>query len=254
MVGRRASGPPWRNHSHSHQIPPFHPLLRRSATAAGHLMIRLVGDVLNEAAYLADVAGLHYHIVQQGVAESLLICQLPGLRQFKTASGYAAFRGQRLSFTHPYTHKRIALPCRALFCAPPFRGGPAGIEIRVEGFSHKLHLLCRRVFEALASGRFTEAAFEREREALLRKYRNTNTQVRTTLRVRTRKALAARVMEARGAGTRAQHRWRVRAQYPEASVRTASSGRAGKWRAHSMLRDAESGRRVRTQHAQGRGE
>ncbi|KAG1662575.1 hypothetical protein FOA52_003954 [Chlamydomonas sp. UWO 241] len=83
-------------------------------------MVKLVGDKLNEDAYLADVAGLHYHLTQQGLA---------------------------------------------------------GFEVRVQGFSHKLPLLCQRVFTALASGEFTEAAFEREKEALVRKYRNANTQV-----------------------------------------------------------------------------
>ena len=65
------------------------------------------------------------------------------------------------------------------------------MEIRVDGFSHKLPLLVKRVFSciagkaveeggdggAAAAALFTEAAFAREKEALVRKYRNANMQV-----------------------------------------------------------------------------
>ncbi len=64
------------------------------------------------------------------------------------------------------------------------------MEIRIEGFSHKLPLLVQRVFESVAAAgappggplegsplSFSEASFAREKEALVRKYRNVNMQV-----------------------------------------------------------------------------
>ena len=94
-------------------------------------MIKLVEDALNEDAYLADVAGLHYSLFPEGLG---------------------------------------------------------GIEVRIDGFSHKLPLLVARVFGSLAAaagaagdkaggGLFDAATFAREKEALVRKYRNANMEV-----------------------------------------------------------------------------
>ena len=69
------------------------------------------------------------------------------------------------------------------------------MEIRIEGFSHKLPLLAERVFRQLAGGRteedgdsktvpFGRASFDREKEALVRRYRNHNMQVGLTWLVR----------------------------------------------------------------------
>ena len=60
------------------------------------------------------------------------------------------------------------------------------MEIRIEGFSHKLPLLVERVFGQLTGksggggtgGAFDAASFAREKEALVRKYKNVNMQVR----------------------------------------------------------------------------
>ncbi|GAX76258.1 hypothetical protein CEUSTIGMA_g3702.t1 [Chlamydomonas eustigma] len=90
------------------------------STAAAKLFLKLMEDALNEDAYLADVAGLHYGLTGDDLA---------------------------------------------------------GLEIKVEGFSHKLPVLVTRIFTCLASGQFEEAAFNREKEALERQLRNTNMQV-----------------------------------------------------------------------------
>lgn len=52
--------------------------------------------------------------------------------------------------------------------------------MRVEGFNHKLPLLTQRLFQATATAAkgFDGAAFAREKEALVRKYKNANMQVR----------------------------------------------------------------------------
>lgn len=49
----------------------------------------------------------------------------------------------------------------------------------MEGFSHKLPLLTQRLFQAMAAAvnGFDGSAFAREKEALVRKYKNTNMQV-----------------------------------------------------------------------------
>ncbi len=78
---------------------------------------------------------------------------------------------------------------------PPASTTCAGLEIKVEGFSHKLGLLTRRIFSAVASPRALAAApadgagagagpsgggssFAVVKEALVRKYRNSNMQAR----------------------------------------------------------------------------
>ena len=50
--------------------------------------------------------------------------------------------------------------------------GSAGVEVRVDGFSHKLPALADAAFTALASPSFTDASFARVRETLAREYRN----------------------------------------------------------------------------------
>ncbi|KAK9820983.1 hypothetical protein WJX81_000873 [Elliptochloris bilobata] len=54
--------------------------------------------------------------------------------------------------------------------------GRTGVEVRVEGFSHKLGLLTRTIFERLASlpAQVEPERFGRVREVLVRKYRNAN--------------------------------------------------------------------------------
>ena len=59
------------------------------------------------------------------------------------------------------------------------------MEIRIEGFNHKLPLLVERIFNQLAGrtvgdtgGSIGQASFDREKEALERRYRNANMQVR----------------------------------------------------------------------------
>lgn len=66
------------------------------AAALTHLYLKLVEDALNEDAYLADVAGLHYGLSPEGLA---------------------------------------------------------GVEVRLDGFSHKLSLLAERIFRALATAK-----------------------------------------------------------------------------------------------------
>ena len=56
-----------------------------------------------------------------------------------------------------------------------------GLEIKVDGFSHKLPLLTERVFACLVSASFDANAFANVKEALVRKYRNTNMTVRMSL-------------------------------------------------------------------------
>jgi secreted Zn-dependent insulinase-like peptidase len=51
------------------------------------------------------------------------------------------------------------------------------VEVKVEGFYHKLPVLAQRIFAALAKGTFPKAAFDSVKEALQRKYRNTGMQV-----------------------------------------------------------------------------
>jgi hypothetical protein len=54
----------------------------------------------------------------------------------------------------------------------------SGVEVKVEGFTHRLPVLAQRIFAALAKGTFPKAAFDSVKEALQRKYRNTGMQVR----------------------------------------------------------------------------
>ncbi|KAK9862426.1 hypothetical protein WJX84_001898 [Apatococcus fuscideae] len=53
--------------------------------------------------------------------------------------------------------------------------GIHGLELKVEGFSHKLPVLTKTVFEQLANFKVDEEAFVRVKEALVRKYRNVHT-------------------------------------------------------------------------------
>ncbi|MEW5302568.1 MAG: hypothetical protein WDW38_002287 [Sanguina aurantia] len=52
--------------------------------------------------------------------------------------------------------------------------GVAGLEVRVEGFSHKLPVLTARVFSRLVDGSYDAQAFANVKEELTRKYRNMN--------------------------------------------------------------------------------
>ena len=52
--------------------------------------------------------------------------------------------------------------------------GLAGIEIKVDGFSHKLPLLVHYIFKQLVDLKVDPACFERLREGLLRRYKNAN--------------------------------------------------------------------------------
>ncbi len=54
----------------------------------------------------------------------------------------------------------------------------AGLEIKVDGFTHKLPLLTERVFKCLVNALFDANSFANVKEALVRKYRNTNMTVR----------------------------------------------------------------------------
>lgn len=55
--------------------------------------------------------------------------------------------------------------------------GLAGLDVKLDGFSHKLPLLARRVFQCIASCQFDAKSFAAVKEALVRKYRNANMQV-----------------------------------------------------------------------------
>lgn len=50
----------------------------------------------------------------------------------------------------------------------------AGIEIKVDGFSHKLPLLVQYIFKQLVDLKIEPSCFERVREGLLRRYKNAN--------------------------------------------------------------------------------
>lgn len=50
----------------------------------------------------------------------------------------------------------------------------SGLEVRVEGFSHKLPVLTARVFSRLVDGKYDAQAFANVKEELVRKYRNMN--------------------------------------------------------------------------------
>lgn len=52
--------------------------------------------------------------------------------------------------------------------------GLAGIEIKVDGFSHKLPLLVDYIFQQLVSLKVDPAKFDRVREGLIRRYKNAN--------------------------------------------------------------------------------
>ncbi|KAI8472962.1 MAG: Metalloenzyme, LuxS/M16 peptidase-like protein [Monoraphidium minutum] len=88
----------------------------RSAALTG-LWLKLVEDALNEDAYMADVAGLHYS-------------------------------------TSPEGH--------------------SGVELRVDGFSHKLPVLAARLMDCATRCEVRASSFGRIHEALSRKHRNAN--------------------------------------------------------------------------------
>lgn len=52
--------------------------------------------------------------------------------------------------------------------------GQAGVEIKVDGFSHKLPLLVDFIFQQLVGLKVDPARFDRVREGLLRRYKNAN--------------------------------------------------------------------------------
>lgn len=52
--------------------------------------------------------------------------------------------------------------------------GLAGVEIKVDGFSHKLPLLVDYIFQQLVSLKVDPAKFDRVREGLVRRYKNAN--------------------------------------------------------------------------------
>ncbi|GAB4823775.1 hypothetical protein N2152v2_010821 [Parachlorella kessleri] len=52
--------------------------------------------------------------------------------------------------------------------------GSQGLDVKVDGFSHKLPLLCEYIFQTLAGLRPDEDSFQRVREALVRQYHNAN--------------------------------------------------------------------------------
>ena len=52
--------------------------------------------------------------------------------------------------------------------------GLAGIEIKVDGFSHKLPLLVNYIFQQLVTLKVQPDRFERLREGLVRRYKNAN--------------------------------------------------------------------------------
>ena len=52
--------------------------------------------------------------------------------------------------------------------------GLAGIEIKVDGFSHKLPLLVDYIFQQLVTLKVHPDRFERIREGLVRRYKNAN--------------------------------------------------------------------------------
>ncbi len=56
-------------------------------------------------------------------------------------------------------------------CPAPHPRPPAGLDLKVDGFSQKLPLLCRFIFETLAGLAPDEDAFQRVKEALLRQVR-----------------------------------------------------------------------------------
>ena len=52
--------------------------------------------------------------------------------------------------------------------------GQAGVEIKIDGFSHKLPLLVEYIFQQLVGLRVDPDRFERVREGLVRRYKNAN--------------------------------------------------------------------------------
>ena len=150
--------------------------------------LQLLEDALCETAYLAEVAGLHYNTWFEGRAGGRegpgcgqgAKCKGPpcgqvagkatiksvedlGLRAGELLGGERGLR--RLSGVH-------SSPCStqsaALLPLPLSRNRPPGIDLKVDGFSHKLPLLCGFIFETLAALAPEEDAFQRVKEALLR--------------------------------------------------------------------------------------
>lgn len=52
--------------------------------------------------------------------------------------------------------------------------GQAGVEIKIDGFSHKLPLLVDYIFQQLVSLKVDPDRFDRVREGLVRRYKNAN--------------------------------------------------------------------------------
>ncbi|KAL6756038.1 hypothetical protein V8C86DRAFT_3157294 [Haematococcus lacustris] len=127
-----------------------------AACALTQLALRLVEDSLNEDAYQADVAGLHYSTSPEGraVLSVLLTADASGSR----------LRG--VSRVPLYT---------LTACSPP--PVPPGVELKVEGFSHRQPLLALRLVRCLTAATFPGAAWGNVHEVLCRKYRNSCMQV-----------------------------------------------------------------------------
>ncbi len=67
-------------------------------------------------------------------------------------------------------------PSRVCLCAcvcSPF----TGVEIKLDGFNHKLPVLAHRILSVLAEAQFTGASWPTVHEAACRKYKNMNMQV-----------------------------------------------------------------------------
>ena len=67
-----------------------------------------------------------------------------------------------------------AFPANTVITVQMCPEGLAGIEIKVDGFSHKLPLLVQYIFKQLVGLKIEPSCFERVREGLLRRYKNAN--------------------------------------------------------------------------------
>ena len=112
--------------------------------ALTQLTTKVLEDALCETTYLADVAGLHYNIWFEG-------------RQ-----------GERLGLERP----RVGHCCAALRCADLVESSTmAGIDFKIDGFSHKLPVLTEFIFRTLAGLAPSGDAFARVKESVLRQVR-----------------------------------------------------------------------------------
>lgn len=64
--------------------------------------------------------------------------------------------------------------CNVVIAVQMCPEGLAGIEIKVDGFSHKLSLLVQYIFKQLVDLKINPSCFERVQEGLLRRYKNAN--------------------------------------------------------------------------------